>query len=206
MKQLRLLAIAVALTFTAARAYCADAPPATSPTPAATHPAAPAPAPEAAAEKPAARREDAEPKTLAESLGLLKSARSDRDRAETDLAAAEVAHDKTKQLLKSTTEIATKSKADLEAAATNLTALSAERDREKTAHAKTQESLTLAEAALGVRGISSAEAVAAGAEASAGNSALDKFLKATPGERAALIRKDGDAIYAEAKTRGVSIG
>ena len=160
MKLFRLFAIVAAtLTLCTVSARAEDHPPGS---PAPASPAAPAPA--AAHEKPAARREDIEPKTLTEAMTALKITRADRDHAETDLAAESEAHGKTKALLKSTNEIATKAKADLDTANTNLLAMTGERDREKTAHAKTKENLTLMEGALGVHGVSPATAVKSGAE------------------------------------------
>src|SRR4030095_9052744 len=103
-----------------------------------------------AQEKPAARREDIEPATLFEARTALKTARDDRDKAETDLAAEVEAHGKTRQLLKSTADIATKAKADLDIANQSIASITSDRDREKAPHDTTKEQLTLAEAALGV--------------------------------------------------------
>lgn len=68
----------------------------------------PKPAHGGAAEKPAARREDVEPKTLADAKDALKTARGDRDKAEKDLVDEKAAHDATKKELATANETAGK--------------------------------------------------------------------------------------------------
>lgn len=149
----------IAILFTVffiADARAQEAPPAPgagTPTPAQT------PAPAASQTPPEARREDVEPKTLAEATALLKSARTDRDKAEKDRDDERAAHDKTKQLLKSTNEIATRTKDELATANTNLATVTRERDDERAAHGKTKELLTLAEGACGVHGVDPKQAI-----------------------------------------------
>ena len=157
--------LALTFTFLIADSRAQEAPPAQ---PAASQQQTPpAPTQKAAQEKPAARREDVEPKTLAEANTLLNEARGDRDKAEADRAAAEAAHGKTQQLLKSTTDIATKAKADLDTANATIATRDKELADEKATHAKTQESLTLAEAALGVHGVDPKKAVTSTSETTA---------------------------------------
>lgn len=200
MKLSRLHALAaLTLTFTVVSARAeTPAAPAPAPAPAPTPPPA---APAAAAAQIEARREDIEPKTLTESLTLLKTARADRDRAEKDHAAEVAAHTKNRELLKSTLEIATKAKADLETATTALTAMTQERDREKAAHDKTKETLTLAESALGVHGVTSANAVTAPSEEVAGTHIYDRWLAATGAEKSKLWAEHRVAIRTEGERR-----
>ena len=129
-------------------------------------PAQPAPA-QAAQEKPAARREDVEPKTLAEANTLLKEARTDRDQAEADLSAERAEHGKTKELLKNTTAIATKAKADLATRDQELADEKAAHTKTKEVHESDKELLTLAQSACGVMGVDPKKAVAAASEATA---------------------------------------
>lgn len=197
MKLFRLFAIVAAtLTLCSVSARAEDNPGGTPP------PASPpAPAPAAAHEKPAARREDIEPKTLTEAMSALKLARTDRDLAESDLAAETAAHGKTKALLKSTNEIATKAKADFETASTNFLAMTGERDREKAAHDKTKENLTLMEGALGVHGVSLEKAVKGAKSETPGAHVYDAWIKATGAEKSALWRDNAEEIRAEAHRR-----
>lgn len=152
----------------------------------------PAPAPAAAAAKPAARREDVEPETLPAALASLKTARADRDTAESDLAAEQAEHGKTKQLLSGTLEIATKAKADLALAQTEITTLTAARDKAVSEQGKTKELLTLAEAACGVLGVDPANAVPAASEAPAGKTlSLPAFRALSPAARTAFLKTGG---------------
>jgi len=206
MLQARLFILALVTTlfclFGTASASAVDAPPAPG---ASQQQQAPPSQSQQQPPKPAARREDIEPKTLPEALAELQKARADRDAAETKLGAEEADHGKTKGLLASTIETARTATQERDQARTELATAIEERDAERKAHGRTKEMLTLAEAALQVKGIKADQVVPPSAEET-GKGILEKFMAATPGERTAMLRTDGDAIYKAARAAGAKIG
>lgn len=173
--------------------------------PAHTTPPAQPPPPEQSANTPPAkaRREDTEPETLPAALAELKKARGDRDDAETKLAAEELNHGKTKELLKTTLEAAKSAQAERDAAQQQLATVTQERDTERAAHGKTKEQLGLAEAALGVQGISAAQAVPAATQPAASEkltaASFDQKLRA---EKDPAKRKEIMAEFSKAAKEG----
>jgi chromosome segregation ATPase len=144
-------------------------------------------------QKPAARREDVEPKTLGEAVSALKEARSDRDKAETDLEESKAAHTKTRELLATTLESAKKANAERDEAKSQLGTVTAERDKERTDHTATKERMTHLEALCDVKGVEPGNAVPAAKAPAAGKLSYadwDKKVKAATGAERSKIMAD----------------
>ncbi len=163
--------LACTFAFAVASAHAED--PATPPIP---PPTPPAPTEESTpVPKPAARREDVEPKTLTDAKGALKSARDDRDAAESELTSERAAHDKTKQILKATLETCQAAQSDLATLKASLESITKERDALQSEQKKTAAHLTHLEALCNVKGIDAKNAVPAINEQAGGTGAASLY-------------------------------
>ncbi len=148
--------------------------------------------PAPAAEKPAARREDTEPKTLTEAITLLKSARADRDLAESTLATEEASHAKTRELAQNAINAGNTFKAERDQARADLATMTGQHAAEVKEHGKTKGLLALAEGAAGILGVSRTDAVQVERPAAAATTmAFADFEKLSHDAREAFMAKGG---------------
>lgn len=160
------------------------------------------------------------PKTLPEATaaltkvrGELATALQEKESAESAKLAAEKERDQAKSntaavqgQFEAATKSANEAKAELGTAKEQITALTKERDEAKSAGATKDQRIKNLEALCGVQGVDPNAAVPVDDGATAKAGLLEKFMKASASDKAAMIRKDGAALYAEAKARGINLG
>ena len=199
---------AAALLFFGCTEARAETPAAETPPPA--QPAAPAPAAQTAP-APKARREDVEPKTLADAKSELKAVRDERDKAEadfaqatSDLAAARAENTRLAEQFKAATDAATAAQGERDKAISERDTAFKARDNAATELATEKANVSRLEQLCKVKGVSPSAAVPL-VEVEEGSHVYEKWLKASGSEKTALYRKHGKEIREEAARRGAKV-
>lgn len=131
---------------------------------------------------------------------------SERDSARTDLQTAQAEVTRLTGQFNSATTAATTAQAEVTRLTSELATMTSARDGLQTQLTSATANVGRLEKLCGLHGVNPNEAVPSESESTTSNSLLDKFMKASAGEKTAMIKSDGTALFAEAKARGIKIG
>jgi chromosome segregation ATPase len=105
----------------------------------------------------------------------------------------------------SATTTATAAQSEVTRLTSELATMTAARDTATNGLTRANDNVSRLEKLCGLNGVDPNQAVPSQSQQQSAG-LLDKFLKASPTDKVAMIRKDSVALYAEAKARGVTIG
>lgn len=133
------------------------------------------------------------------------TARSERDTARNELTTARADVTRLTEQFNAATTTATTAQAEVTRLTSELATVTAARDTANANLTRANENVSRLEKLCGLNGVDPAAAVETQSQQQS-SGLLDKFLKANASDKVAMLKKDGAALYAEARARGIQVG